>query len=172
MKKYKKDGEFYSGSIIVDGRVIFNPSKETLSNAGYEEYVEPEVEETLEDAKRDKIAQIESYDRSNNINTFTLNGHEMWLSKSDRVGLANSLQIEEAAGRTETTLWTKGDNPVSVTMTIVKAKEMLSSLELYALDCYNTTQSHKRNVNKLTVIADVKSYDYTVGYPAALSFNT
>ena len=47
---------------------------------------------------------------------------------------------------------------------------MLSALELYALACYNVTAEHKVAVENLTSLEEVKSYDYTTGYPEKLSF--
>ena len=47
---------------------------------------------------------------------------------------------------------------------------MLSSLELYALNCYNVTAKHKVAIEGLTNIEDIINYDYTVGYPDKLNF--
>ena len=50
-----------------------------------------------------------------------------------------------------------------------KAQQMLSLLELYALDCYRMTETHKININAVTTI-DELNYDYTTGYPEQLQF--
>lgn len=168
MKKYKRGDEFYKGSIILYGKRIFNPSENEILEAGYTEIKETETEPTLEEVRRAKIYEIEEYDKSDSVNEFTLDGLPMWLDKNDRVGLANSLAIEEAEGKTETTLWTRGYNPVSFVIPIIKAKELLSKLELYALECYNVTQSHKKEVNILNNISDIKKYDVSLGYPTKL----
>ena len=47
---------------------------------------------------------------------------------------------------------------------------MLNALELYALNCYNVTQSHISAVKALQTIEEIENYDYTVGYPVKLSF--
>ena len=47
---------------------------------------------------------------------------------------------------------------------------MLNVLEMYALECYNVTQSHIAAVKALDTIEEIESYDYTVGYPKKLSF--
>lgn len=43
--------------------------------------------------------------------------------------------------------------------------------ELYALECYNVTASHKANIEQLTTIEEVEAYDYTIGYPEKLVIN-
>ena len=43
---------------------------------------------------------------------------------------------------------------------------------MYALECYNKTAEHKNNVEALTAIDDIVSYDYTKGYPEKLEINT
>lgn len=123
---------------------------------------------TLADAIAEKRAEIDAYDTSDAVNSFTLGGGSMWLDKATRVGLANSIAIEEAAGREVTTLWF-GDT--RYTLTITAAKQMLAALELYALACYNVTASHRYSVGQLTTIAEVDAYDYTLGYPSPLNLD-
>jgi hypothetical protein len=47
---------------------------------------------------------------------------------------------------------------------------MLSSLEVYAIQCYNKTTDHIYNVNALTSIDEVVNYDFKSGYPEKLIF--
>ena len=49
--------------------------------------------------------------------------------------------------------------------------DMLSQLELYALNCYYTTEAHIVAVNELDNIEDVEHYDITLNYPEKLTFN-
>ena len=109
-------------------------------------------------AKEDMIRLIEQYDASDNVNSFSLNGIKVWLPKETRVGLMNSTTIEKNAGKEESTLWLNG---LCITVNCDAAIQMLSSLELYALACYNKTAEHKLAINNLTDITEVKSYDYT-----------
>lgn len=121
----------------------------------------------LELAKRRMIKLIESYDSSSNVNSFFLNGTRVWLDKDTRVGLMNSLTIEKNAGTEESTLWF---NNVCAVINCDAAIQMLSSLELYALKCYNKTAEHKVAVGNLSDIEEVVNYDYMQGYPEKLSF--
>ena len=77
------------------------------------------------------------------------------------------ISIEKEAGKTDTVLWydaTKYVIPVS------DALAMLNKIEMYALNCYNVTQSHIAAVRSLQTIEEIENYDYTVGYPVKLSF--
>lgn len=129
----------------------------------------PPYEPTLEDVKRDKINEITQYDVSPNVNSFKLNGMDVWLDKDTRVGLMNSTQIEKAAGHETTTLWL---GTISLTIECDIAIQLLSALELYALACYNKTAEHKATVENLETIQEVKDYDYTQGYPEKLNLST
>ena len=121
----------------------------------------------LDQAKKEIIRKIDEYDTSVNVNSFKLNGIDVWLSKDTRVGLMNSISIEKAAGKEQSVLWF---NNICVTVNCDSAIQMLSALELYALDCYNKTSEHKINVQNLSSIEEVHNYDYTQGYPNKLEF--
>ena len=92
----------------------------------------------------------------------------MWLDKATRVGLANSVNIEKAAGKDMTMLWFDG---VQYGIPVDSALRMLAALELYALDCYNVTQAHIAAVRLLDEMEALEGYDYTSGYPEKLVFN-
>lgn len=122
----------------------------------------------LEEAKAEKIAEITDYDTSDKVNGFMLNGLLVWLDKATRVGLMNSTTIAKAAGQETTTLWLKG---IKLVVDCDKAIQLLSALEMYALECFNMTASHKAAVNELTTIEEVEAYDYKAGYPKMLEMS-
>ena len=122
----------------------------------------------LELAKTDKIAEITDYDTSDKVNGFKLNGMLVWLDKATRVGLMNSTTIAKAAGQETTTLWL-GD--VELVVDCDKAIQLLSALEMYALECFNVTASHKAAVGELKAIEEVEAYDYKAGYPKMLEMS-
>lgn len=122
----------------------------------------------LEEAKAEKIAEITDYDTSDKVNGFMLNGLLVWLDKATRVGLMNSTTIAKAAGQQTTTLWLKG---IKLVVDCDKAIQLLSALEMYALECFNVTASHKATVNELTTIEEVEAYDYKTGYPKMLEMS-
>lgn len=122
----------------------------------------------LKQAKIDKIAEITAYDKSDKVNGFMLNGLLVWLDKATRVGLMNSTTIAKAAGQETTTLWLGG---LKLVVDCDKAIQLLSALEMYALECFNVTASHKAAVNELKSIEDVEAYDYKTGYPKMLEMS-
>lgn len=122
----------------------------------------------LKHAKIDKIAEITDYDTSSSVNGFMLNGLLVWLDKATRVGLMNSTTIAKAAGQQTTTLWLKG---IKLVVDCDKAIQLLSALEMYSLECFNMTASHKAAVNELTTIEEVEAYDYKAGYPKMLEMS-
>ena len=122
----------------------------------------------LKQAKVDKIAEITAYDTSSSVNGFVLNGLLVWLDKATRVGLMNSTTIAKAAGQETTTLWLGG---LKLVVDCDKAIQLLSALEMYALECFNVTASHKAAVSELMNIEDVEVYDYKKGYPKMLDMS-
>ena len=122
----------------------------------------------LKQAKVDKIAEIAAYDTSDKVNGFVLNGLLVWLDKATRVGLMNSTTIAKAAGKQTTTLWLGG---LKLVIDCDKAIQLLSALEMYALECFNVTASHKQAVSELTTIEEVEAYDYKAGYPKMLEMS-
>lgn len=121
----------------------------------------------LDVTKEEAIEQITEYDQSEDVNSFTLQGKQMWLPKETRVGLVNSITIEKNAGKETTVLWFGGER---YELPVDTALQMLSALELYAVQCYNTTAMHKANVISLESVGDVVNYDYTLHYPEKLNF--
>lgn len=123
---------------------------------------------TVEEAKEMLIAEITDYDTSSSVNGFMLNGLLVWLDKATRVGLMNSTTIAKAAGQQTTTLWLKG---IKLVVDCDKAIQLLSALEMYALECFNVTASHKAAVGELRSIDEVEAYDYKAGYPKMLEMS-
>ena len=119
----------------------------------------------LSAAKISMLAEITTYDSSSSVNSFLLNGMEVWLDKATRVGLMNSTTIAKSMGQEKTTLWL-GSYQLEVECD--KAIQLLSALEMYALECFNVTASHKKAVSELDNIEGVLTYDYKSGYPDKL----
>ena len=119
----------------------------------------------LKQAKVDKIAEIAAYDTSDKVNGFMLNGLLVWLNKATRVGLMNSTTIAKAAGQETTTLWLGG---MKLVVDCDKAIQLLSALEMYALECFNVTAAHKAAVEELKTIKEVEAFDVTSDYPQQL----
>lgn len=116
-------------------------------------------------AQKMVLEQIDKYDTSPSVNGFMLNGLRVWLNKDTRVGLMNSTSIAKAMGKTTTTLWFGG---MQIEVNCDKAIQLLSALEMYALECFNVTAAHKKAVSEMSTVEEVLAYDYTAGYPEVL----
>lgn len=122
---------------------------------------------TLESVKQKKLGQLNAYDNSDAVNSFTIGDESMWLTPQQRQQVSMQIQANEDLGREEMTKWFNGKQ---FTFTLFKWRQMLSSLEVYAGDALNATEMHKANINNLNTIEDIQNYDYTVGYPEKLVF--
>lgn len=122
----------------------------------------------LRQAKGAKIAEIEAYDTSSAVNGFKLNSMVVWLDKATRVGLMNSTTIAKDMGNKTTDLWLNGHH---LTVDCDKAIALLSALEMYALECFNVTASHKKAVEGMESVEEVEKFDVTDGYPTQLEMS-
>lgn len=170
MKRYIKDGIIKTRNQIVihkDGMNTYNPTEEMVLANGWEEYITPIYEPTLQDYQAMKKDEIINYDSSEDVNAFIMRGQSMWLDKATRAGLSLRFQAEQAIGRETTTLWYEGN---MFELPIGMAMQMLLAIEIYASECYDNTQRHLATVNGLQSIEEIESYDYRSGYPDKLEF--
>lgn len=135
------------------------------SSSGTEE--PPHLVPTLSDAIASKVAEINAYDRSAAVNSFTLGGTEMWLSFDERARIRQSIDAYRNEDRTEMTKWFGGK---AFTFPLDTWQTMLDKLSVYASEALNVTEQHKAEVSALTSIEAVEDYDYKTGYPEKLSF--
>lgn len=154
---YKPSMDFVLNDILASG--------EQASMEEIREISEGLGAEPLGYMKKAMLAYIEKYDASSSVNAFELNGMEVWLDKATRVGLMNSTTIAKSMGQEKTTLWL-GSYQLEVECD--KAIQLLSALEMYALECFNVTAAHKKAVSELDNIEGVLTYDYKSGYPDKL----
>jgi hypothetical protein len=174
MKRYIKtiDGKTiikFADDIVIrsNGSQTFNPKEDAILADGWVEYEPPVIVPTLEEVKARKVDEILAYDSSSEVNEFSMGGVPMWLDKATRAGLLLRFEAEAKVGRTETTLWNDGQ---SYTLPLEQAQQILIALELYASACYDNTQSHIAEVQKMESKEAVEAYDYTTGYPQKLLF--
>lgn len=161
-----------------DGRVTYNPTEEMVLADGWVEYVIPEPkpipeEVLIKQAKSRKIDEINKYDSSKEVNICyiktPLDTIPYWANKTERSTLKSAIHDCIAMGR-ETYRLDLREVGVSVDINCEKLLQMLSALEVYAIDCYNKTTDHIYAVNNLTTVEEIEEYDYRVGYPEKLTF--
>ena len=111
MKRYIKEGIIKTRNQIVirkDGMNTYNPTEEMILADGWEEYVTPVYEPTIEDYRREKRDEILAFDSSEEVNQFSMQEHGVWLDKATRAGLMLRFNAEVAIGNEITTLWHEG----------------------------------------------------------------
>ena len=152
----------------VEGSVSESEYNEQEMRREYEAWKQKWADKALVLAKKFKIAEIAVYDTSDKVNGFMLNGQTVWLDKATRVGLMNSTTIERDLGSETTELWL-GEHNLIIKCDL--AIQLLQQLEVYALKCFNVTATHKKEVNSLSTIEEINSYDITKDYPDKLVIN-
>ena len=164
MKQWKKDGQVYQGEPMeIDGKRVYNPTEEQLIKAGYVQAEEPVM--TIEDAKAAKIAEIEAYSDSDAVNSLTFHGIKTWLTRTVRDGYDTSITAAKNLGEPNVTFLV-GDKEMQ--LPVEQARRVLDLIQRYADACYLVTERHKIAVRALQTVEEVKSYDYTKGYPEKL----
>lgn len=150
---------------IADNSVFMGrPTEEQLIEWGFtlvEEH-QPTAKELLEQARTVRLNALEEYDSSDAVNSFTLNGVPMWLDYQTRQQLRTSIEAYQAQGIENVTKWFDG---VQFTFPTSVWLQMLNTLEVYASEALNVTESHRAAINTLTSISEIDEYDFTTGYP-------
>lgn len=121
---------------------------------------------SIDDIKKHLLSLQKEYDTSTEVNCFILDGRRVWLDKDTRVGLFNLLNIEKTSNIETTTLWFNG---ISIEIKVNKAITLLTAVEKYAKQCYDNTQEHYAEINKLSTIEECLKYDITSDYPSILN---
>lgn len=125
------------------------------------------VDSSLTEAIEKKLQEIDVYDNSDAVNSFTFNGITLWFSAETRAGFKNSIESASLLGETTISIPTTAG---VINLPLNDAKIMLAKIQRYADACYLVTMQHKQEVAKLTNITDVEAYDITKGYPDKLTF--
>lgn len=121
----------------------------------------------IEAEKARKIAEIEDYSNSSNVNDLTFKGLHTWVTPGVRANYLVSLDAAELLGEKDITFVVEG---VQVTLAIEKVRIILAQIQRYADACYIVTEGHKRAVKALENVDEVRGYDFTKGYPNKLNF--
>lgn len=129
-------------------------------------------QKTIEEAKAEKIEEINDYDASSIVNGFDIiRDNEVvatsWLTPAERSNYRSSIDAAELVGLTELSLYV-GELPI--TLSVQDAKLMLAQIQLYADQCFIITKQHIAAVEALDSMEAVNSYNVTTGYPERLRF--
>lgn len=157
-------GKWQTIRISASSIFIGVPTEQQLIEWGFTLIPEhqPTQEELLEDARQNKLAELDAYDSSDSVNSFTLNGVPMWLDYQTRQQLRTSIEAYQAQGIENVTKWFGG---VQFTFPTATWLYMLNLIEVYASEALNVTESHRAVINHLNILENIEDYDFTVGYP-------
>lgn len=171
MKYVDEQGRFAPQTIELDGMLVLNPTAEQYERAGYTKFVEPmqTEDELLKQAIAAKIEEIREYDKSTEVNSFSLDGFNAWINREDRIGTRKAIELVKSGGKQECEIWLQG---VQLKVNCDLALRLLDEVGRYAYDAYNCTQSHIHAVGLLKTIEEVNNYDYKKGYPKKLELKT
>lgn len=147
----------------------------------HEEYPNASVQEVLEmklkdkpvvdklvEAKNNKLREIRAYDQSKEVNGFVVNNSiTTWLSVQERLNYKQSVEAAKLLGEKTLDFLIEG-TPFSITTE--QAEYMLAMIQRYADKCFIVTEQHKANVNAMTLVEQIESYDHKEGYPEMLKF--
>ena len=172
----KQPEKIVSFHCIIDTKINRNFTKFTKKqekfysknkNASVEEVWNCQLKDPLVEAKKKKCSEIEAYDISDNVNGFYYKDNFMWLDRDTRACLRNTIESLEIMDMEELNIWY---NNIYVTLDLSSAKQLLASLEVYAMQCYNVTANHKASINIMDNIEDITNFDITADYPEMLRF--
>jgi hypothetical protein len=122
---------------------------------------EPELS-PLEKAVKDRLAEIDEYDTSPDVNGFFVSGIHCWITADERARYNTSIQAAELLGRETIELPLAG---MFVTLPVSQAKLMLALIQDYADRAAIVTAKHKAAVMALESVEEVGGYDFKTGYP-------
>lgn len=131
---------------------------------------ENRIVEPIDKLKTMKLQDLKVYDKSSEVNSFSINGMNMWLAKNDRAALMYSIESEEAMGLTMTSIYTSTIPSIMLEIPTTTAKLFLQALEVYAKQAYSVTQEHQNAIVGLTASEDVVDYQFNTGYPDKVAF--
>ena len=176
VKKYRNDIVLQVTKKINGKDVKFkvvNPTEEMVLADGWTEYTIPVYKPTIEDYRKIKIKEIIKFDSSTEVNKCYIkigdNELSYWANKLERSSLESAVNYCIKMNRSNYRLDLR-DLGISIDIDCNKLLDILSSLEIYAIDCYNRTTDHIFNVNNLNNVEDINNYDYRSGYPEKLIF--
>lgn len=135
----------------------------------------------LDNAKRDKLREIEEQDEKSNlfyidiIKEGELIAHQsLWIDKDLRNSLYSiTLPALKAKGESTTKLWTTDKPPVSIEVPIDWAMEKLPELEVYAKQTYDKKAENEAAVYSAYENKDLNALmevDVYFGYPLVKTF--
>ncbi|MGL6022475.1 MAG: hypothetical protein ACRC0A_05170 [Chitinophagaceae bacterium] len=156
-----KDKEFFEieediSNYKIAGNKIIKKTEEDL------------LQEKLVETRAKKLQELSDYDSGSEVNSFTINRVEMWLSKEERNSLYRLATACKNMGQKTMQLQLADGSFVEFPPDNVLA--MLDALEVYAGLSFGNTGRKEIEIKSINTIEDIERYDITTGYPLKLNF--
>lgn len=129
---------------------------------------QPVYEENIEDIRFNKLNELYIYDKSENVNSFTVNGITAWFSVQERNNYAQSIQAAKVLNQDTLTFFIGN---ITLQVPTTTAEQLLASIQLYADAAFIVTKQHEIAISALETKEEIEAYDFTTGYPEKLVFN-
>jgi hypothetical protein len=102
------------------------------------------------------------------VDSFIVNDQiTTWFTVQERLNYKQSIEAAKLLNIQALSFYI-GDIKMDIAPDI--AEQMLAMIQLYADQCFMVTKMHTLNVEKLSTIEEIDSYDYKSGYPERLNF--
>ena len=168
MKQYIKNGKIKRKNQIIvykNGKQTINPFHEQILDDGWVEYVIPE-QSVIVSEKNHKLFEINR--TYNDSKGFYMNDDYCTFDTETLNKMLFRVMSESAMKMNKTTLWFNGK---AYPMKTKDALELLYNLQIYYGNCFDISETHKQNVNKLEKVEDLNNYNCGDNYPEKLKFN-
>lgn len=141
------------------------PDIETIT-LEYNSFIDEQNKRILNRCKNIKLKELDEFDKSDNVNSFIINGKTAWIDRETRTSINYSTSVIKNNGQETTDLWL---DQICYIINCDIILQLLSQLEIYAKKCYSITSKHKANILNIDNLEELNSYDFTQGYPEKLN---
>lgn len=111
--------------------------------------------------------EIRRYDKSKEVEGFSIGGVHMWLDSNKRTKVWENLMTAQQKGEENVTL---RDGGLAFPMTVAMGWQLYYAVLDYARATWDVTEIHLAEASKLTTVEEILAYDYKQGYPEKLAF--
>lgn len=111
--------------------------------------------------------EIRRYDKSKEVEDFSIGGVHMWFDSNKRTKVWENLMTAQQKGEENVTL---RDGGLAFPMTVAMGWQLYYAVLDYARATWDVTEIHLAEASKLTTVEEILAYDYKQGYPEKLAF--
>ena len=111
---------------------------------------------------------IIEYDKSYFVNSFKYKDYIFWFHKDERLSLKNKFTILLEQGIQTNTIWF---DSVKYDVYCDRFLNFLNQLEIYASDCNDITRTHLHNIENISILENLLSYNITNNYPEVITID-